>query len=482
MLVAVALALAVGWSAPLSASGGQPDRLATVAPRDATTNHWTGGGVTPGWSEPANWLTGVPAANQHAAITQTVDVVIDQPTAPLASFTMTAGTLIFTNWTTCLRATDIAINGGTLTLPPPFVNAAMSNRVNVQCAKFSLRPDARIDVTGRGFAGGIKSGNGPGRGTPGSGGGSSYGGTRLAFGYPATYGSARAPTDPGSGGGSLGHSVVGGAGGGAVRIEATGTVDIRGSILANGTIGSDIHGSGGTGGGIFISCSRFEGTSAGLLSACGARGRYSARGGSGGRIAVVYDMLAQAGYNPGVRFAAAGGHWAAEGYGQVAYWPDRRCNEPGTLYCSDASFLSTNLGSGQFKGVTFQADNWTAWSPPSLTVSNGTAIAFYHEDGFKLNVPGAIRVDRATLGVHGPGALACGGDLTLTGTSQLRVYSASTNAWETGSGECVAVAGRLAIGTGSKLHLISHQADGSSVGLRINSLAIAPGGGIATEQ
>jgi hypothetical protein len=456
--------------------------LATDAARNATTNHWTGRGVTPGWSDPANWLAGVPAANQHAAITQAVYVVLDRPTAPLASFTMTAGTLTFTNWTTCLRATEIAIHGGTLTLPPPFVDQAMSNRVHVQCANFALQPGARIDVTGKGFAGGILSGNGPGRGTPGSVGGPSYGGTRLAFGYHATYGSARAPTDPGSGAGSLGYVIVGGAGGGAVRIEATGTVDIRGSILADGMIGSDIHAGGGTGGGIFITCNRFEGTSAGLLSACGARGRYTGQGGSGGRIAVVYDMLAQAGYNPGVRFTAAGGHWAAEGYGQVAYWPDPRCNEPGTLYCSDASFLSPVLGSGQFKGVTFQSENWTAWSPPSLTVSNGTAIAFYHDDGFTLNVPGDIWVDQATLGVHGPNVLTCGGDLTLTGTSQLRVYSATTNALETGSGECVAVAGRLAIGTGSKLHLISHQADGSSVGLRINSLAIAPGGGIATEQ
>ncbi len=271
----------------------------------ATTNFWTGGGVATGWNDPANWLVGVPAANQHAAITQAVDVVLDRPTAPLASFTMTAGTLTFTNWTTCLRAKTVGLQGGTLTLPPPFTGKQMSNRLWIVCANLTVASNATINADARGYA----RENGPGivSGTYGG----SYGGRGNGesgwMNRPATYGSVSAPDLPGSGGWSTVNTEGGnhtGAGGGAIRIDASSAVVVHGTVTANGGNGPVTHASGGSGGAILIKCRTFGGSSTGLLSAKGGNGNNRGGAAGGGRITVVYDSVAQAArtpVNPGVR-------------------------------------------------------------------------------------------------------------------------------------------------------------------------------------
>ncbi|MDD5706583.1 MAG: hypothetical protein PHR35_11705 [Kiritimatiellae bacterium] len=118
--------------------------------------------------------------------------------------------------------------------------------------------------------------------------------------YGALYGSSNAPVHAGSGGGGSPWS-FGGAGGGVIRIEADATVNLNGTLTANGQdqtlTGSDSEG-GGSGGSIYVRCHRFAGTTAGaVLSANGGSGSAddtrSAAGG-GGRIAVwrVYDCHA----------------------------------------------------------------------------------------------------------------------------------------------------------------------------------------------
>ncbi len=111
-----------------------------------------------------------------------------------------------------------------------------------------------------------------------------------------TYGFSNAPTAPGSGarGGSTPRK-LGPAGGGSVQIRATDVVAIQGAILANGTIGASAHGGGSSGGGIYITCRTFVGSSDGVLQANGGTGNASppngGGGGGGGRIAVwrIFD-------------------------------------------------------------------------------------------------------------------------------------------------------------------------------------------------
>jgi hypothetical protein len=115
-----------------------------------------------------------------------------------------------------------------------------------------------------------------------------------------------APVLPGSGGAS--GSYNGCHGGGAVRIDANGTVTVDGIITAGG--GGTWRGGGGAGGSIYIECREFAGSTGGVLRANGSASSVPASygGGGGGRIAVYYKSktfsgtMSAAGYsgtNPG---------------------------------------------------------------------------------------------------------------------------------------------------------------------------------------
>ena len=192
-------------------------------------------------------------------------VLLTNSTAQLDTFTITNATVTFTNWTTALNATSIAIwNNGKLQTTVCNTNAALSNtnRVCLLCSNLTVNAGGTINVSLQGFIGGynsgaIKTGTGPGGGGSDAsrGGGGGYGGAGgkandNTAGGPA-YGSASAPADPGSGGG--GGTSLGQNGGGAVWIRANGDVLVNGSILADGGAGGDQGGSG-SGGGIYISC------------------------------------------------------------------------------------------------------------------------------------------------------------------------------------------------------------------------------------
>ncbi|HET9946446.1 MAG TPA: DUF2341 domain-containing protein [Patescibacteria group bacterium] len=167
---------------------------------------------------------------------------------------------------------------------------------------FNLTTGSTINMNSTGYAGGTGSGSGsgPGAGTGTAGseaGGAGYGGaggassTGIAGG--AAYGSAVGPVDLGSGGGSSAGN-AGGAGGGAIKIVATGTVTIAGSMTANGgngASGGSNNSGGGSGGGIWIATGTFTG--AGTITASGGSGGTNCCGGSGGkgaggRISIYY--------------------------------------------------------------------------------------------------------------------------------------------------------------------------------------------------
>ncbi len=130
-------------------------------------------------------------------------------------------------------------------------------------------------------------GQGPGTST--GNGGAGYGGRGGTVGGGpggASYGSAIAPADMGSASSS-------GLGGGAVHLEAIGTLTLDGTVSANGGNGTGQNTAGGAaGGGVWISAGTISG--AGMVSADGG-GSYNdmwtaGGGGGGGRIAVHYGV------------------------------------------------------------------------------------------------------------------------------------------------------------------------------------------------
>ena len=171
------------------------------------------------------------------------------------------------------------------------------SRLDISVGDLIISADSRIDVTGRGYLGGLSGANGVnwyGRtfGNTINGGsyrrnGGSYGGLG-AFGNAervvnGIYGSFYDPNELGSGGGS--DSQPGGGGGGVVRIVAK-NILFEGQIRANGDNGSRYAG-GGSGGAVKITTEKIAGS--GLIQVNGGAGGPESGGGGGGRLAVYYQ-------------------------------------------------------------------------------------------------------------------------------------------------------------------------------------------------
>ncbi len=394
----------------------------------ATPNNWTGGGDGAHWSDPLNWSAGLPDTG-HAVSIDAGAILLTSETAELASFTMTGGTLTFSNWMTRLRATEVVItNNAVLTLPPAFTDAGPSNRVWIVCANFTLV--GTISAEAKGF----KAENGTGKGgrSPGgelwstAGSGAGYGGQgeylsllRGPGGCP--YGSLSEPSDPGSGGGGVfSEAYMGGSGGGAVLIDASGTVTLNGTINANGQTVTTRKGAG-SGGSIWIKCATLTGNGAVLSARGGTSDRTYGGAGGGGRIALQYGTLDNF-TNWNIDTRAGTGRSLDIKTHRFRFLPG-----DGTVWCSTTNLLAETMNNDRFTGVRFFAPGFTRWSPSSLTIN--TSIRF-EEDGFQLTVENDLTIgEDGALGLglssgENGAALNCGGDLTVDG-GQLHVYAGS---------------------------------------------------------
>lgn len=475
----------------------------------ATEMTWKGGSGE--WSDDANWTNGVPGLGD-VAIVNSGSVLLTNETVELASFTMNGGTLTFTNWNTRLSAETVEIPGGTVTLPPAFTNNVMSNRVWFACTDFTLGTNGEIDVAGKGYQGGSvyteRQGQGPGGGpsatTASIRQGASYGGqgNRIADSVDAsdalTYGSAEAPLQPGSGGGSYNwnDTAVGGNGGGAVLIEASGHIALNGSILANGMLVDTAASGGGSGGGVFLTCQTLSG--AGTVTANGSStlSPSNSGNGGGGRIAVHYTPEAQAELPvPAITFLAKAG--------SAGIYPA----EMGTLYFPNTHLLMstiTNLSGYLYCGEI------TTWAPDSLTVDNamsltlstnftvtitndlmvtGNAIltvghAFDHGAMGGLTVGGDVTLDDGQLHYYFaedfPESLTLGGGLELTNGAALYLYAGPTNlASVTAYGGMLDLSGKhLVIPTNCVIYPSSHPTNCASIKIQVGDLTVQAGGAI----
>jgi len=413
-------------------------------------------------------------------------MVLAGDSAQLASFTITNAALTFTNWSTTLYATNVAIgDGGTLGLPAAFTSSQMSNRIQVACSHFVLSSGGSIDADTSGFA----AGHGPGVGARKSladpyGGGGAYGGNggRSTPGQDApgglAYGSTSAPVHPGSGGGGY---IDGGGGGGAVRIDADGTVTIDGTISANGGDASgSYYGGGGSGGGVHITCDTFKGSASGLISATGGTaglfsGKHYSGGGGGGRIAVEYAAL---GSPHAARFATSPGEgWADKpvepGLGAASIWWSAA--EMGTLYLPDAGMLSETLSDQLFTDVRLVPGALTSWRTDYLTVSNCSLR--FEPAGFTLTVTNDLLVGAdGRLGVRG-NLVTQNGNVVVTNGGTLSFYAAATNGTSPAYGSLVSVTGNVNVGASSWILPYNAHTNGGAVLFRMHNLSVAPGGG-----
>ncbi len=318
-----------------------------------------------------------------------------------------------------------------------------NERVWLVCTNLAVNAGGAINVDQKGYGGGAVRANGcgPGAGTflvnEGSGGG--YGGVGGISGTPggAAYGQVAAPADPGSGGGGSDGS-AGGAGGGVVRIQA-GSVVVNGTITASGSQGSNWRTGAGAGGSICILCGTFASTG-GVVKADGGDGpgNGSDAGGSGGggRIAIVYDPVAQSALNltakPIFKLSAKNGN--SIGWGR-----------PGTIYLPDAGFYPRE----QIYGGQIVIPGFTQWAPASLAIDDGLAV---FTNGFQL----AVSNDLTVTGLGGfelsNGTVTVSGNLQIQNTVlywSTTPYPNARSVFRAGPQSAFRVTGNASVGGGS---------------------------------
>ncbi|MFT4310174.1 MAG: hypothetical protein ACMXYC_00930 [Candidatus Woesearchaeota archaeon] len=204
------------------------------------------------------------------------------------------------------------------------------------CVGGDMNIVGNINVNDRGYQGqsgdnGLGPGAGYGRWANGGAGGAGHGGFGGFGGHLSgglLYGSLTEPQSLGSSGGGI-NNRRGGHGGGAVRLQVNGVLDVEGAITANGGIGQSgaefRAPGGGSGGSIWITAAQITGS--GSITANGGDGHGSTGtnhggGGSGGRIALYSPNIAS-----GVSYSAYGGERGG-GAGQRG--------AVGTIYVFDA--------------------------------------------------------------------------------------------------------------------------------------------------
>ncbi len=314
-----------------------------------------------------------------------------------------------------LNAAELRIiNGAVLTHPPATTTAEF--RLSIDVDTLVIDPGARIDVSGRGYLGGLSGANPDIRGRtagnlPGSGArtGGSHGGLggvgNSANASAGVYGDFRDPILPGGGGGSDGGT--GSSGGGVVRIRAR-VFELNGDLLANGGDGGRFNAAG-AGGSIRLEIDALTGE--GALRANGgtvAAGIVEAAGGGGGRISIRYartsgSALANAQTLPGSGFAVGGpGTLFLESPGATPLLIIRGAGRetplpPGNLGVNVLLDTAT-VSSLEFGALDLSLTNGAVLTHPPATVNAEFALRLSVE---RLRVAAGSRVDVSGRGYLG---------------------------------------------------------------------------------
>ncbi|MEY4744384.1 MAG: hypothetical protein RL272_329, partial [Candidatus Parcubacteria bacterium] len=224
-------------------------------------------------------------------------------------------------------------------------------------------------------------------------------------------------------------------GGGLVRINASGTVTLNGTISANGLNGAvsgSNAGGGGAGGSIFVTAGTLAGTPASAWSAKGGNGADNSNdggGGGGGRMALVYSTTSMS-------LAAA----SFDVSGGTAPTGTAVAGTKGTVYVNNTVANTVNIYHGfTYADVDYNVNAWTIdsgatnqycdinlLSSASPSVTSANAITFPNT----LSCPGAI----ASFGWTSPGgitttassAMSVNGALSISTTAALSLGNSSS--------------------------------------------------------
>ena len=473
------------------------------------TNTWSITAANDDWFDARNWeLLSVPTAGQTVVIPAGVVVALTNATPRLAEFVFDGNKLTMDGWNTKIDADKIHLKSGTITHAPNLAESPNesgqwipSARVWLTCDTLQIDSAATVNVDYKGFKGGDYGAHQPGYG-PGGGIayiGGSHGGLGGAYSTDGTrtptYGVAAAPAMPGSGGGgsSAQYQTSGGAGGGVVRIEATGQVVMNGTISANGAADANVSGSsyvggGGSGGSIWLTCATITTTGGNIhANGGGAASQYN-RSGGGGRIAIVTtDIETQRALLPLPLIIVA-----KRGIGNDL----PRLGFPGTVHVSLQQFLPDHITStySRLYGAI------RAWQSDSLTIDNTWIGAL--DSGVLINITNGLQVigsagrfdtTNAIINVGGDITVKDSGvmhlfagstgtqmnvkNITLTNNAALHVYGGVTNGVTTFSSE-VKVREAITVNSGCAIYPHSEPVTGGSVIFKVNDLLVAANGQI----
>lgn len=291
--------------------------------------------------------------------------------------------------------------------------------------------NASIDADAKGFPSPASfSGNGVGTGASlGVGswgaGGAAHGGvggnaSNVGVGATTTYGNAAAPITLGSSAGASTNG-YGGAGGGAIRISASGTLDLSGSVTADGQASQAQNGGGGAGGSIYISAQTFN--SAGTLTTTGGTGVNNGGGGGGGRIAAYYVNGNYSGFTSadavggGVDGGGVAGSRGTIGFFKVTNLASHTTDTTRDLTVYDRFAYETQSATITLDDVTVGA---TGAGTPTLELAGG--VTFNVGDILLDDVGGASKIlCRGKDITSNTGGVGCtinaSGDVTVDATS-----------------------------------------------------------------
>jgi len=441
---------------------------------------WTGNAGDGNWHTFGNWDNGVPGEGDDATISGSVTV--SASTAALASLTQAGGTLTFQGWNTVLTADTVMIEGtvthdvntDTSGTAGNYESWTPNNRVQIVGGDVTVNGSIQASFKGYQGASSAGGGYGPGANTH-ERGGAAYGGINspAAFSDATPYGSLTEPVDPGSGG-SRDSNGTAGPGGGAVRIDVTGTVRVDGVIAVDGTSGQGSRSSGGSGGSIWINAQVLEGS--GEIRANGGNGGSTTdEGGSGGRIAIYVDPSAHA-LIPlqTLNITAMRG---SSSDGRLS-----RAAQDGTIYLTSSRLIPaepTNMHGRFFSPMAWDLtyDNWIVTDSKlrfdtnmTLTVAQDMVL-----DGsfFGFDTAGIVsssgwfggRPTGLNAGAHDAdlGMVLSAQNLLLTNASRFEAFAGVTNETAHGYGARVDIGQSLSVTGESVLTPKAHPTNGAAV-------------------
>ena len=287
-------------------------------------------------------------------------------------------------------------SGGTLTIGGnPAMNSGNGGAATLNVTTLTVDSDGTLSANAQGFWA-YKTASATNYG-------GSYGGVGLwtsGASAAATYGSFDNPINIGMGGNH--DATYGGAGGGALMINASGTFTVNGTVSANG--GTAVLG-GGAGGSVNIVASDLTGS--GTISANG--GSAQSTPGGGGRIGlngVVTDSFSGT-------IQVSGGAWSNRAPRAYA----------GTVYLNSTRRNALTIGgSGNLSSVTLGTDGTNNYTFGSITVQSGGALTLGGNPTLNSGLGGAATINLTNLTVNSGGTVSADdmgmwGVLTGTGTN-----------------------------------------------------------------